>query len=138
MTAWPASRRAAMLPLHQTRATADVLLDVGRRLAQPLESAVADFEEMLMATFSALPAPSTFDAWTDAQEKGGWWGTLPADLSNGGGSSGADEAVRRSSKPRVRRRRRPVSVPLSAVCRRRRFSTARSRTCRGCRRCRIR
>ena len=34
---------------------------------------------MLTATFATLPAPSAeTDAWTDAQEKGGWWGTPPA------------------------------------------------------------
>ena len=37
---------------------------------------------MLAATFAALP-PSTEggDAWSEAQEKGGWWGTLPPALA---------------------------------------------------------
>jgi anaerobic selenocysteine-containing dehydrogenase len=33
---------------------------------------------MLTASFAALPAMTEgSDAWTDAQEKGGWWGSLP-------------------------------------------------------------
>jgi anaerobic selenocysteine-containing dehydrogenase len=70
-----------MAPLHQTRATADVLLDVGRRLRRPLNLPWQTFDEMLGATFGALPPVGDVDAWTSAQEKGGWWGTLPAGLS---------------------------------------------------------
>jgi anaerobic selenocysteine-containing dehydrogenase len=71
-----------MSPLHQTRATADVLLDIGRRLRRPLALPWQTFDEMLAATFSALPAATAgADTWTDAQEKGGWWGTLPAGLA---------------------------------------------------------
>ncbi|HKC41412.1 MAG TPA: molybdopterin dinucleotide binding domain-containing protein, partial [Gemmatimonadales bacterium] len=71
-----------MSPLHQTRATADVLLDIGRRLRRPLALPWQTFDEMLAATFSALPgATAGTDTWTDAQEKGGWWGTLPAGLA---------------------------------------------------------
>ena len=70
-----------MMPLHATRATPDVLLDVARRLAPPLNLPWENFEGLLAATFAALPSTSDFDAWTDAQEKGGWWGTLPARLT---------------------------------------------------------
>ncbi len=70
-----------MKPLHDTRATPDVLLEVGRALEKPIEMPWQTFEEMLTATFAALPAMTEgSDAWTDAQEKGGWWGTLPASL----------------------------------------------------------
>jgi menaquinone reductase, molybdopterin-binding-like subunit len=70
-----------MQPLHQTRATGDVLLAIGRGLRRPLELPWQAFDELLAATFAALPAPSAdTDAWTEAQEKGGWWGTLPAGL----------------------------------------------------------
>jgi anaerobic selenocysteine-containing dehydrogenase len=72
---------AAMMPLHQTRATPDVLLEVGRRLAKPLNLPWENFEALLTESISALPTTSTFDTWTDAQEKGGWWGTLPASLT---------------------------------------------------------
>jgi anaerobic selenocysteine-containing dehydrogenase len=72
---------AAMMPLYQTRATPDVLLDVGRRLAKPLNLPWENFEALLTETISALPTTSTFDTWTDAQEKGGWWGMLPAALA---------------------------------------------------------
>jgi anaerobic selenocysteine-containing dehydrogenase len=81
MTAVASVAPAAMMPLHQTRATPDVLLDVSRRLGRPLTLPWESFEALLTETISALPMTSTFDAWTDAQEKGGWWGTLPAALA---------------------------------------------------------
>jgi anaerobic selenocysteine-containing dehydrogenase len=72
---------AAMKPLHDTRATPDVLIEISQKLARPLNLPWMTFEEMLTATFMALPAMTEgSDAWTDAQEKGGWWGTLPAPL----------------------------------------------------------
>ena len=71
----------AMLPLYQTRSAPDVLLDVSRRLAKPLNLPWENFEALLTESISALPTTSTFDTWTDAQEKGGWWGTLPAALT---------------------------------------------------------
>jgi anaerobic selenocysteine-containing dehydrogenase len=71
----------AMMPLHQTRSTPDVLLDVSRRLARPLSLPWETFDALLTETFSALPKTSEFDAWTDAQEKGAWWGTLPPALT---------------------------------------------------------
>ena len=71
-----------MSPLYQTRATPDVLLDIGRRLRRPLALPWQTFDEMLAATFAALPkATPDADPWSDAQEKGGWWGTLPAGLT---------------------------------------------------------
>jgi anaerobic selenocysteine-containing dehydrogenase len=81
MTAVASAAPPAMLPLHDTRATPDVLLEVGRRLARPLNLPWENFEGLLAETFAALPATSDFDAWTDAQEKGGWWGALPARLT---------------------------------------------------------
>jgi anaerobic selenocysteine-containing dehydrogenase len=73
---------AVMKPLHDTRSTPDVLLEVSRRLARPLDLPWQTFEEMLTATFSKFPASSPdTDAWTEAQEKGGWWGTPPAALA---------------------------------------------------------
>jgi len=69
----------AMAPLHQTRATADVLLDLGRRLGTPLDLPWESMEALLGATFAAFPpATEGGDPWMEAQEKGGWWGTLPA------------------------------------------------------------
>jgi anaerobic selenocysteine-containing dehydrogenase len=71
-----------MSPLHQTRAMADVLLEIGRRLRRRLDFPWQTFDEMLGATFAALPSHTPdVDAWTEAQEKGGWWGTLPAGLA---------------------------------------------------------
>ena len=72
---------AVMKPLHQTRSTPDVLLEIGRQLEKPVELPWQTFEEMLTATFATLPSMTEgVDAWTDAQEKGGWWGDLPAPL----------------------------------------------------------
>ena len=72
----------AMRPLHQTRATPDVLLDIGRRLRRPLELPWQTFDEMLAATFATLPsAGADGDAWTDAQANGAWSGTPPAGLA---------------------------------------------------------
>ena len=68
----------AMRPLYQTRATADVLLDIGRRLRRPLNLPWQTFDELLAATFAALPAATPDgDAWLDAQGSGVWSGTLP-------------------------------------------------------------
>jgi anaerobic selenocysteine-containing dehydrogenase len=73
---------AVMKPLHDTRATPDVLLDVSRQLSRPLDLPWQTFEEILTATFSKFPAVSAdSDAWTEAQERGGWWGTAPAALA---------------------------------------------------------
>jgi anaerobic selenocysteine-containing dehydrogenase len=69
----------AMRPLHQTRAMPDVLLQVAASLARPLNPPLPwkTFDEMLMAAFSALPpASASADAWTAAQQQGGWWGEV--------------------------------------------------------------
>jgi len=87
MTAVASVAPAAMMPLYQTRATPDVLLDVGRKLAKPLNLPWENFEALLTEAFSALPTTSTFDTWTDAQEKGGWWGKLPAALTTSAAAS---------------------------------------------------
>lgn len=73
-----------MSPLYQTRATPDVLIDLASRLATPVDLPWASFEEMLAATFNALPTMTEgIDTWSDAQEKGGWWGELPAGVVSG-------------------------------------------------------
>jgi anaerobic selenocysteine-containing dehydrogenase len=71
-----------MKPLHDTRATPDVLLDVSRQLTKPLDLTWQTFEEMLTATMMKFPGSSAdSDAWTEAQEKGGWWGTPTAAIA---------------------------------------------------------
>jgi anaerobic selenocysteine-containing dehydrogenase len=70
-----------MRPLYDTRATPDVLLDLGRRLQRPVQLPWQTFDEMLAAGFSALPAPEPDgDAWATAQTTGFWSGELPAGL----------------------------------------------------------
>jgi anaerobic selenocysteine-containing dehydrogenase len=67
-----------MKPLYQTRPTGDVLLEVSRRLASPLNLPWQTFDEMVKATIDALPATTAgTDSWTTAQAQGGWWGDLP-------------------------------------------------------------
>jgi anaerobic selenocysteine-containing dehydrogenase len=65
-----------MLPLYETRATPDVLLDISTRLAAPIAPAFPwkTFDELLQAAYGRLPGDS---AWSDAQTNGGWWGELP-------------------------------------------------------------
>jgi anaerobic selenocysteine-containing dehydrogenase len=71
-----------MRPLYDTRAMPDVLLEIGRRLQRPLELPWETFDQMLAASFATLPSPTAdVDAWTDAQAKGMWSGTLPAGLA---------------------------------------------------------
>ena len=73
-----------MKPLHQTRSAPDVLLEIARKLEKPIELPWQTFEEMLAVTFATLPSMTEgVDTWTDAQEKGGWWGSLPAGVSRG-------------------------------------------------------
>ena len=68
-----------MSPLHSTRATGDVLLEIGRTLQTPIDLGWQTFDEMIAATFMGLPEMTEgIDAFSDAQEKGGWWGALPA------------------------------------------------------------
>ena len=82
LAAVAAAAPAAMRPLHDTRAMPDVLIEISQKLGRPLNLPWQTFEEMLTATFMALPTMTEgIDAWTDAQEKGGWWGTLPVPLT---------------------------------------------------------
>jgi anaerobic selenocysteine-containing dehydrogenase len=65
-----------MRPLHNTRAMPDVLLDAGRRLARPINLPWQTYDEMLGMAFAGFPAVTEGgDAWTEAQERGGWWST---------------------------------------------------------------
>lgn len=70
----------AMRPLHQTRATPDVLLEVSRRLQRPLTPPLPwqNFEEMLRASMAAVAprAAAADDLWDEAVSQGGWWGEV--------------------------------------------------------------
>jgi anaerobic selenocysteine-containing dehydrogenase len=82
MTAVASVAPPAMRPLYQTRATPDVLLEIARTLQRPLELPWQTFDEMLGASFAALPSSTPdADAWTDAQAKGVWFGTLPGGVT---------------------------------------------------------
>jgi anaerobic selenocysteine-containing dehydrogenase len=84
----------AMRPLHNTRATTDVLLEISRTLQQPADPPLpASFEALLEAWFSALPV-ETGNAWQVAQAQGGWWGTLPQDTTGAAGAVPADAVDR--------------------------------------------
>ena len=72
-----------MRPLHSTRNTVDVLLDVSRRLQRPLAPALPQtYEEALQTAIAGLPAaqPELGDAFAGAQTNGNWTGQLPAGL----------------------------------------------------------
>jgi anaerobic selenocysteine-containing dehydrogenase len=71
-----------MRPLHNTRSTVDVLLDVSRRLRRPIAWPWQNYEEMLTASLGSLP-PTTpdGDTWSETQQRGGWWGVLPRALT---------------------------------------------------------
>jgi anaerobic selenocysteine-containing dehydrogenase len=70
-----------MRPLHDTRSTVDVLLEVSTRLQRPLRWPWPTHEALLMASLSTLPpATPDGDTWSEVQERGGWWGALPPAL----------------------------------------------------------
>ncbi|MGA9883131.1 MAG: molybdopterin-dependent oxidoreductase [Candidatus Acidiferrales bacterium] len=73
----------AVLPLHDTRATPDVLLDLAHQLGGNLRTALPwkTYDEAIQADFAALykakgskDAKTSDDFWTNAQQQGGWWG----------------------------------------------------------------
>ena len=100
MTAVASVAPPTMRPLHQTRATPDVLLEIGRTLRRPLDLPWQTFDEMLGASFAALPpAAADVDAWTDAQAKGMWTGTLPAGLAATAPAAGAPTAPAAFAEP---------------------------------------
>ena len=100
MTAVASVAPPTMRPLHQTRATPDVLLEIGRTLRRPLDLPWQTFDEMLGASFAALPSASAdVDAWTDAQAKGMWTGTLPAGLAVTAPAAGASAAPAAFAEP---------------------------------------
>jgi len=102
-TAVVSAAAPAMRPLYNTRATEDVLLDLGRRLRRPIELPWQTLEELLAAIFAPFPPElEGGDAWTEVQERGGWWGIAPAGLEassvrvptsapDNGGAAGAAE-----------------------------------------------
>lgn len=55
-----------MHPLHQTRATPDVLIEVAGKLKTPIALPWASFEELLKASFDNINA----DAWDDVAKQG--------------------------------------------------------------------
>jgi len=73
----------AMLPLHNTRAMPDVLLDAAHQLGGDMAKALPwkTYDEAIQADFAALykakgskDAKSADDFWSNAQQQGGWWG----------------------------------------------------------------
>ena len=85
----------AMHPLHETRATGDVLLDVAGKLHKPL-GLPATYDAMVKASFAALPAgEGGADAWTVAQKQGGWWGELPKGTA---AVAAGDDAAKKPSR----------------------------------------
>jgi menaquinone reductase, molybdopterin-binding-like subunit len=72
----------AMMPLHNTRAMPDVLLDVAHQLGGDLSKALPwkTYDEALQAAFTALykeqgskVAKDADEFWSKVQDQGGWW-----------------------------------------------------------------
>ncbi len=87
-----------MAPLHNTRSTPDVLLDVAQQLGGDVAKALPwkTYDEAVKASFADLykqqgskAAKTADDFWSTAQSQGGWWSTdeklsgVPAGKSNG-------------------------------------------------------
>jgi len=72
----------AMKPLHDTRATTDVLLDVAKKLKKPLTGLPESFEGMLQASVGSD------DAWSMAQKQG--W----VEIGTRGSGLGTRSAIR--------------------------------------------
>jgi anaerobic selenocysteine-containing dehydrogenase len=62
-----------MRPLHQTRSTPDVLIEVAGKLKTPVALPWTSYEEALKASFDKLGAT----AWDDVAGKGGHWAAEP-------------------------------------------------------------
>ena len=124
----------AMKPLHQTRATPDVLLDVARKLKKPLIACVSPWSDLRRDAASV--------GWRRRLGHGA--ASKAGSNSKGTRAEGRRQRARRGQARRggarggIRRRRRRSIRSISCRSRRRRCSTARSRICRGCRKCRIR
>jgi anaerobic selenocysteine-containing dehydrogenase len=77
-----------MLPLHETRATPDVLIEVAGKLQKPVALPHMKFEEMLQAAVSALPVragrEAGADVWAAVTQEGGWWGEPARPAAAGG------------------------------------------------------
>jgi anaerobic selenocysteine-containing dehydrogenase len=58
-----------MRPLHQTRATTDVLIEIAAKLKTPVPLPWKSYDEMLKASFDRLAE----NAWDDVEKQGGWW-----------------------------------------------------------------
>ncbi|MGH9739232.1 MAG: molybdopterin-containing oxidoreductase family protein [Candidatus Acidiferrales bacterium] len=74
----------AVLPLHDTRAMPDVLLDLAHQLGGNVGTALPwkTYDEAIQADFGALykakgakDAKTADDFWSNAQQHGGWWGS---------------------------------------------------------------
>ncbi len=93
----------AVLPLHDTRSTPEVLLDLAHQLGGNLATALPwkTYDEAIQADFAALykakgskDAKTADDFWSNAQQQGGWWG--PEGQTNTDESTGKTVAGRLS------------------------------------------
>ena len=131
----------AMAPLHQTRATADVLLDVSRRLQTPLD---LPWESMEALARRHLRRAAAGRRGRRCVERGAGEGRLVGHVARAprgraaGRACAARAPLRRRSSSRSSTATRRSSRSTSCPTRRPRSTTAPPRTCRGCRRCRTR
>ncbi|MPY87280.1 MAG: molybdopterin-dependent oxidoreductase [Luteitalea sp.] len=94
----------AMRPLHDTRATADVLLEIARQLGGRVSTALPwhSYEDALRAAVQSVDAGASADAktsadvWTLVQQQGGWW-TETLESSSSEMKRAAGASIRRAT-----------------------------------------
>src|SRR5580700_2513221 len=97
----------AVHPLHNTRAMADVLLDVAQRIGGPIAAALPwkSYDAMLRAAYvplrqhSGSAAPqSEDDFWNKITTQGGWWGSATT-AKLGAASASPGHATEKFAEP---------------------------------------
>jgi anaerobic selenocysteine-containing dehydrogenase len=82
-----------MRPLYETRATADVLIEIAGKLESPVALPWKSYDEMLKASFDKLPGGAD-SAWDLVEKQGGWWGS-ESSLEPGGAGRESRSALQR-------------------------------------------
>jgi anaerobic selenocysteine-containing dehydrogenase len=85
---------AVMKPLHDTRATPDVLIDVAKKLKKPLSGMPESFEAMLEAS---VGGPGNDDAWSTAKKQG--WVEVKSSGLKAEGLGRAESKGQRAASP---------------------------------------
>ncbi len=93
----------ALEPLHHTRATPDVLLDLAHRLGGPVAKALPwkTYEAMLQDAYTPLrhlpgsvSAASDDEFWSKVKDQGGWWSAGPVPETKPTAARGRSQPVK--------------------------------------------